>query len=93
MGNTISAARAEAEKLGENEKIKQQQALDFLEKMLSAKMSTFENNLLHPAEDIHKVVVGTVVDSVVEFQINISTKPGQAAEVDTCHLYSHLLIR
>ena len=55
--------------------------------MLRAKMTTFER------DDINEVVVGTVVDKVVEFQINVSKDPGQAVKVDTYHLYSHLLIR
>ncbi|CAG8718528.1 7727_t:CDS:2 [Acaulospora morrowiae] len=80
MGNTLAAARAEVEQAEEKEKQKSLQALDFMEKMLKAKMDSFSDTLKHPPDDSHLVNLGTIVDQVVDYTINIQKDKGKAVE-------------
>ena len=81
MGSSLSTVRAEAEKAEEEEKRKRLQALDFMEKMLKTKMDSFSEALKHPPDDSHLVKLGTIVDQVVEYTINIQNDKGKAIEV------------
>jgi len=71
MGSAISAVRATVEQPNNDEQRMTREALDFMDKMLDTKMSSFSQSLKHPPDDSHEIPIGNSVYTRFTKTINV----------------------